>query len=68
MPPPQRPLHFLHIGKTGGTAIKHAIGPLASIKNLVLHPHSVRLSDIPAGERVFFCLTPSAPPAAGSGV
>jgi hypothetical protein len=52
----ERPLHFLHIGKTGGTAIKHALGPLAATGNPKLHPHRVRLSDIPAGEDVFFVL------------
>lgn len=56
MAPRERPLHFLHISKTGGTAIKHALRPLAPIENLILHPHHVPLSDIPAGERVFFVL------------
>lgn len=56
MPPRERPLHFLHIGKSGGTAVKHALRPFASIEHLILHPHSVRLSDIPVGERVFFVL------------
>jgi hypothetical protein len=49
-------IHFLHIGKTGGTAVKHALKPLASMANLALHSHPVRLSDIPAGERVVFLL------------
>ena len=56
MPHRERPLHFLHIGKTGGTAIKHALRSRAPSDNLLLHDHSVRLSDIPAGERVFFVL------------
>jgi len=49
-------IHFLHIGKTGGTAVKHALQPLASMANLTLHPHPVRLSDIPTGERMIFLL------------
>jgi len=56
-------VHFLHIGKTGGTAIKHAIGSAqASISGdgaglpcvVHLHRHAVRLRDVPAGERFFF--------------
>ncbi len=50
------PLHFLHIGKSGGTAIKHALGPIAPIANVVFHPHWIQLGRIPTGERVFFFL------------
>lgn len=51
-------VHFLHIGKTGGTAIKdallpHRLGPSALIR---LHSHGVRLYDIPPGQKVFFFL------------
>ena len=56
MPTRERPLHFLHIGKTGGTAIKHALQPVAATANIVLHPHRVRLGDVPPGECVFFFL------------
>ena len=56
------PVHFLHVGKTGGTAIKHAIeragrstargggGPWA----VHLHRHGVTLRDVPDGEKFFF--------------
>ncbi len=49
---------MLHIGKTGGTAVKHALGPyLASGPfEIIMHPHRVKLHDIPEGERVFFFL------------
>jgi len=49
--------HFLHIGKTGGTAVSWAIkrGKPKSYR-VVLHPHRVRLCDIPEGEAVFFFL------------
>ncbi len=56
-------LHFLHIGKTGGTALKHAIGSAqaATSENKArrpyfvhLHRHAIGLRDIPAGERFFF--------------
>ncbi|WP_342804829.1 sulfotransferase family 2 domain-containing protein [Alteromonas sp. M12] len=51
-------LHFLHIGKTGGSAIK------AVLKNhkhsgkydLVLHNHQTAISEVPEGEKIFFCL------------
>lgn len=59
-----RPVHFLHIGKTGGTAFKHAIasmpGQIGRDEGLGpaihLHPHSVKLRDIPEGDRFFFFL------------
>lgn len=51
-------VHFLHIRKTGGTAIKEALKNVADAENfnLVLHPHNVRLQDIPQGEKIFFFL------------
>lgn len=45
----RRPLHLLHIGKTGGTAVREALG-----KRVVVHGHDDVLADIPAGERVIF--------------
>ena len=44
-------LHFLHIGKTGGSAVKEAI---AGRPGIALHEHGKRLRDIPPGEPVFF--------------
>lgn len=49
-------IHFLHIRKTGGTAVKHALSQTAMPHELVLHPHATRLMDIPLGEPVFFFL------------
>jgi hypothetical protein len=54
--PPERPLHFLHIGKTGGTAVKHALRPVASAGRVRLHGHDVRLTHVAPGEGVFFFL------------
>jgi len=54
--PLERPLHFLHIGKTGGTAIKHALKGTTASANLRLHSHDVRLHDIAPGDQVFFFL------------
>jgi len=50
--------HLLHIGKTGGNALKHALRPYKTSGSLdiVFHPHSVRLSDVPVGESVLFML------------
>ena len=49
-------LHFIHIGKTGGSNIKST---LQNVKldnyQLIFHPHTVRLKDIPIGEKYFFC-------------
>jgi len=47
-------IHFLHIGKTGGTAIKEALKPFSRYRDLRiwLHGHEVKLSDIPKGDKV----------------
>jgi hypothetical protein len=50
--------HLLHIGKTGGNALKHALRPYntGGPLDIVFHPHAVRLSDVPVGESVLFML------------
>jgi hypothetical protein len=50
-------IHFLHIGKTGGNAVKYALRccPQAALE-IVLHPHQTTLAHIPEGERVLFML------------
>jgi hypothetical protein len=53
-PGPDVPIHFLHIGKTGGTAIAEALSPVAERFGIMLHAHDTKLSDIPHGHRVFF--------------
>lgn len=55
---PMRTIHFLHIGKTGGTVIKHALSPHChgATQRIMLHEHATRLSDISPGEQVFFFL------------
>ncbi len=48
--------HFLHLGKTGGSAVKSALLDKtwpASFR-IHCHPHEVRLVDIPEGDKVFF--------------
>jgi hypothetical protein len=47
-------VHFLHIRKTGGNALKAALLPIAEEYGLVLHGHATTLSDIPVGEQVAF--------------
>lgn len=48
-------LHYIHIGKTGGTALKAALRAVDDPKKrFLLHQHHVPLSDIPAGEPCFF--------------
>jgi hypothetical protein len=51
-------VHFLHIGKTGGTAINHALAPYRETARYVIkrHGHNKTLRDIPDGERVMFFL------------
>ena len=50
----KRPAHFLHISKTGGSAIRHALLPIARRHGLVLAGHWKYLRDVPAGEYAFF--------------
>lgn len=49
-------MHFIHVGKTGGSAIKHALSRhlITDRYVIVLHPHETRLRDIPKGEKVIF--------------
>lgn len=51
-------VHFLHISKTGGTALKHALRKQRAGRGFhaVFHPHEVTLRDIPCGEKVVFFL------------
>jgi len=54
----RRTAHLLHIAKTGGTALKHALSGIRDGRDglrLVLHSHKTRLIDIPRGDAVFFC-------------
>lgn len=55
MQPTTPRVHFLHIGKTGGSAIRDANERHAD-PPLVIHPHSTTLRDIPAGEPVVFAV------------
>lgn len=47
-------IHFLHIRKTGGTAIMEALRPVAESYGIILHTHATRLKDIPCKDRVIF--------------
>ncbi len=53
---PGKPLlHFLHIGKTGGNAIKFALKNSPPEKYSVeLHRHRVKLRNVPEGEKAMF--------------
>jgi hypothetical protein len=50
------PLHVLHLGKTGGTALKQALLDHVATSNheLLLHGHDVTISHIPGGESFMF--------------
>ena len=57
--PRQRQLvHLLHIGKTGGTALKAALDQHLVCRNHVVvpHGHSTRLRDVPETDLFMFCL------------
>ena len=51
-------IHFIHIGKTGGSAIKYALEPYFRYHNYVIYPHShsFKMKDAPEGEGVIFFL------------
>ncbi len=52
-----RVVHMLHIGKTGGTAVKAVLlGQSPPGTRLMLHHHGVSLADLPADDDVFFFL------------
>jgi hypothetical protein len=48
--------HFMHIGKTGGTALRFALHDArnATAYRVIRHGHRARLRDIPPGEKFFF--------------
>jgi hypothetical protein len=52
------PIHVLHIGKTAGTALKHALLDHRSVSGyeLLLHGHEVTLAHVPVGERFMFVI------------
>lgn len=55
----KRCVHFLHLGKTGGSAVKHAIETCRNPHMcyvLYLHPHETTLRDVPEGHKFFFLL------------
>ena len=49
-------VHFLHVRKAGGSAIKTALVPHALTGPFLVecHPHRITINDIPEGEKVFF--------------
>jgi hypothetical protein len=52
--PRQTPIHFLHLGKTGGSAVWAALRPVVKEKRIIQHGHRTVLADIPNGEAFFF--------------
>jgi Sulfotransferase family len=52
----RRTAHFLHIGKSAGTAMKRALqdAPEPSLYRVVVHTHGVRMVDVPRIDELFF--------------
>jgi hypothetical protein len=52
------PLHVLHIGKTGGTALKHVLHEYEdrTSHRLLFRGHEAKLADVPPGEQLMFFL------------
>lgn len=59
-PAGRRIIHYLHIGKTGGSAVKHALREQNSVDNgsyfFVLHEHEEQLRDVPAADPYVFAV------------
>jgi hypothetical protein len=49
-------IHFLHIGKTDGSALKYALRSVALDCNMVLHDHRFSLRDVPWNDAVIFSI------------
>lgn len=46
-------LHFLHVSKTGGTAVKHVLRQARPTRyRVLLHSHPVTMREVPVGEQV----------------
>lgn len=52
----KKKVHFLHIGKTGGSVVRAALKPYLDKGkyNLEFHGHRFKLMDVPGGEKVVF--------------
>jgi hypothetical protein len=48
----KQPVHVLHIGKTGGTAMEEAFRNVPN--TMIFHCHRISLRDIPAGDKIIF--------------
>lgn len=55
---PRPVAHFMHIGKTAGTALRSTLMEVRKETRyrMVLHGHRWRLDRVPAGDKFFFCL------------
>ncbi|MEA2047499.1 MAG: sulfotransferase family 2 domain-containing protein [Campylobacterota bacterium] len=51
-------VHFLHIGKTGGSAIRSVLDKNGetSTHNIITHGHATSIQSIPTGEKIIFFL------------
>jgi hypothetical protein len=52
----RRLAHFIHVGKTGGTALRQAVADNSERGRyeLVMHTHGMRMIDLPRGDKFFF--------------
>lgn len=49
-------VHVLHIGKTGGSAVKAGLLKFRDSHGLVLHSHDFKLRDVPEGDQAIFAV------------
>jgi hypothetical protein len=55
---PRPVAHFMHIGKTAGTALRFTLHDVQkeTTYRMVLHGHRARLDGVPQGDKFFFCV------------
>lgn len=51
-------IRFIHVGKTGGSAVRHALGEWSGLskRRLILHWHDLRFTELPVGDQAVFFL------------
>ncbi len=49
-------IHFLHIRKTGGSAVRTALQSIASARDIIIWGHDQAIAGIPDGDKIIFCI------------
>jgi len=51
-------IRLIHVGKTGGSAVRHALGEWSGLskRRIIIHWHDLRFTDLPVGDQAIFFL------------